>query len=90
MQGVRAVPEAQRAVLLLFNTNPLSSCSACHVGGVEEIEHALVAQRQALRNDAGLLQSEDAVQVIGGLQGAVSIVSVGLIFAWTPEAPEWF
>lgn len=74
MQFVLAVPEAQRAVLPLFDADPVSPRSLRRIGSVEHVQHALVVQSQALRDHAGLLQTEDAIQIVGGLQRAVGIV----------------
>ncbi len=71
---MRAVPEAQRAVLPLLDADRLSARSPCVVGWIEDVQHPLVVQRQALRDEAGLLPANDAGQVVGRLQRAVSIV----------------
>ena len=71
---VLAVPEAQRAVLPLLDADPLPARSPRGVGRVEDVQHALVVQGQALRDEAGLLPAEDAGQVVGRLQGAVGVV----------------
>ena len=52
-QLVLAVPEAQRAVLPLFDADPLSSRSPRRVGRVQDVQHALVVQSQALRDQRG-------------------------------------
>jgi hypothetical protein len=44
------------------------------VGRVQYVQDTLVVQHQAFRYHAGLVQTEDAVQVVGGLHGTVGIM----------------
>ena len=50
------------------------SCSPGSVAWVEDIQHALVAQSRALRDHSGLVQTEDAREIVGGLQQAVRVI----------------
>ena len=74
LQLVLAIPKTQRAVLSLLDPDPSPARSSSGIGRVQDVQHALVVQGQALRDQAGFLPAEDARQVVGRLQRAVSVV----------------